>query len=172
MRSIRFRLMVAALAVLFATAIAHAQTADAPPADAPPPPQRVHAHEFGFGGHMMGFFADYLNLTDAQQAQMKSIMQKEHPTLKPLMQQLHETHAQLKQFEESAYDEAKVRALATQEAQANVELTVQKTRIHNELFQVLTADQQAKMKEFEARRAARMQKHMHSAPPAPENNQE
>jgi len=48
-----------------------------------------------------------------------------------------------------------------------VELTVQRTRIHNELFQVLTTDQQAKMKEFEARREARMQKHMQEAPPAP-----
>src|SRR6266849_4202137 len=120
MRSIRFRLIVAALAVLFATAIVHSQTADAPPA-----PRPVHAHEFGFGGHMMGFFADYLNLSDAQQAQMKAILEKEHPTLKPLMQQLHQTHGQLKQFEEGTYDEAKVRAIATQEAQVNVELTVQ-----------------------------------------------
>jgi Spy/CpxP family protein refolding chaperone len=167
MKSIRYRFLVAALAVLFATVIAHSQTADAPPA-----PRPAHAHEFGFGGHMMGFFADYLNLSDAQQAQMKGILEKERPTLKPLMQQLHQTHAQLKQFEEGTYDEAKVRAFATQEAQANIELMVQKTRIHNELFQLLTPDQQAKMKEFEARHEARMQKHMHAAPPAPENNQE
>jgi len=73
---------------------------------------------------------------------------------------------QLRQYAEGTYDEAKVRALATQQAQTQVELSVQKTRIHNELYQVLTADQQAKMKEFEAHREARMQKHMQDEPTA------
>jgi len=168
MKSIGYRFMVAALAVALGTAIAHSQTA----ADAPPP-MHSHGHDYGhdfgmgFGGRMMGFFADYLNLSDAQQAQMKDILHKEHPAMKPLMQQLHQTRQQLRQYEEGAYDEAKVRALAAQQAQTLVELTVHATRVHNELFQVLTADQQAKMKEFEARHEARMQKHMHSAPPAP-----
>ena len=159
MKSIRSRFLIAALAVMLTTALANSQTADA----APP----MHGHEFGFGGHMLEFFADYLNLSNAQQAQIKTILQKEHPTVKPLMQQLHQTEQQLRQYEEGAYDEAKVRALAAQESQAQGELTVQKTRIHNELFQVLTPDQQAKMKEFEAKREARMQKHMSetSAPP-------
>ncbi|MGA7905786.1 MAG: Spy/CpxP family protein refolding chaperone [Candidatus Sulfotelmatobacter sp.] len=161
MKSISFRLMVAALAVLLGSAISQSQTADAV---APPP---MHGHEFGMHGQMMGFFADYLNLTDAQQAQMKTILQKERPALKPLYQQLHQTRTQLKQYVEGTYDEAKVRALANQESQTQAELTVQQTRIHNELFQVLTADQQAQMKQFEARREARMQKHMSEAPPAP-----
>jgi Spy/CpxP family protein refolding chaperone len=161
MKSIRFRFLVAALAVMLGAAIAKSQTTDAP---APPP---MHGHEFGFGEHGMHFFARYLNLSDAQRAQMKAVMQKERPTLKPLMQQIHQTRLQLKQYEEGTYDEAKVQALATQQTQTMVQLTVQKTRIHNELFQLLTADQQAKMKEFEANREAHMQKHMQDAPPAP-----
>ena len=60
-----------------------------------------------------------------------------------------------------------MRALATQQSQTMAELTVQQTRIHSELFQVLTTDQQAKMKEVQARHEARMQRHMHSAPEAP-----
>jgi len=163
MKSIRFRLLLAAMAVLLGTAIAKSQTA----ADAPPPPP-MHGHGHGFGmEHMMGFFADYLNLSDAQQGQMKTILRKEHPVMKPLFQQSHQIDLQLRQYAEGAFDEPKVRALAAQKAQVEVELTVQKTRIHNELFQVLTTDQQGKMKEFEARREARMQKHMHNAPPAP-----
>ena len=94
-------------------------------------------------------------------------MEKEHPTMKPLMQQLRQTHEQLKQYEQGTYDEVKVRALATQQAQTMVELTVQKTRIHNELYQMLTPEQQTKLKEFEANREERMQKHMHQAPTAP-----
>ncbi len=163
MKSIRIRLLIAAVAVLLGTAIAKSQTSDAPP----PPPMHGHGHEFGMHDHMMGFFADYLNLTDAQQAQMKSIMQKEHPAMKPLMQQSYQFDQQLRQYVEGTYDEAKVRALAAQKAQVETELTVQRTRIHNELFQVLTADQQSKMKEMEARHQARMQKHMQQAPPAP-----
>jgi len=163
MKSIRFRLLIAGLAVLLGTAIAKSQTAT----DAlPPPPMHGHGHEFGMGEHM-GFFADYLNLSDAQQTQMKAILQKEHPTMKPLFQQSRQIEQQLHQYVEGTYDEAKVRALATQKAQVEVEMTVQKTRIHNELFQVLTADQQAKMKDLEARHEARMQKHMQHAPPAP-----
>jgi len=165
MKSIRFRLLIAAVAVLLGTAISKSQTAADTP---PPPPMHGNHHEFGMGEQMLGFFADYLNLSDAQQAQMKSILQKEHPVMKPLFQQSHQIDLQLRQYVQVTYDEAKVRALATQKAQVDAEITVQKTRIHNELFQVLTADQQAKMKEMEARHEARMQKHMHDAPPAPE----
>jgi Spy/CpxP family protein refolding chaperone len=163
MRLIRSRLLIAALAVLFASVIARSQTADAP--SAPP----MHGHEWGMGGHRghhMEFFARYLELSDAQRTQMKAVLQKEHGTINPLMQQMHQTEAQLKQYEQGAYDEAKVRALATQQAQAQVELTVQKTRIHSELFQLLTPEQQIKMKEFEANREARWQKHMQSKAPA------
>jgi Spy/CpxP family protein refolding chaperone len=163
MTSIRSRFLIAAVAVVFTTALANSQTGEAA---APPPP--MHEHEFGMGGHMFGFFADYLNLSDAQQTQAKAIMEKEHATLRPLMEQLRQAHEQLRQYEEGAYDEAKVRALAAQESQTRIELTVQETRIHSELFQLLTPDQQAKMKEFEAHREARMQKHMKQAPPAPE----
>jgi protein CpxP len=161
MKSIRFRFLVAALAVMLGAVIAKSQTADAPP----PPP--MHGHEFGMEGHMMGFFARYLELSDAQREQMKAVMQRERPTLKPLMEQLRQAHAQMKPYGEGAYDEVKVRALAAQQTQTLAELTVQQTRIHNELFQLLTPDQQAKMKEFEANREARMQQHMHDAPPAP-----
>ena len=62
MRSIRIRFMVAAFAVLLGTVVAKSQTGDAPP-------MHGHGHEFSRGEHMMGFFADYLNLTDAQQVQ-------------------------------------------------------------------------------------------------------
>jgi Spy/CpxP family protein refolding chaperone len=164
MRLIRSRLLIAALAVLFASVIARSQTADAAPA----PP--THGHEWAMGGghrgHHMEFFARYLELTDAQRTQMKAVLQKEHGTMKPLMQQMHQTETQLKQYEQGAYDEAKVRALAAQQAQTQIELTVQKTRIHSELFQLLTPEQQTKMKEFEANREARWQKHMESKAPA------
>lgn len=160
MKSIRIRLLVAALAVMLGAAIAKSQTADS----APPPPPPMHGPGFGMEGHGMGFFAKYLDVSDTQRAQMKAVMQKEHATLKPLMQQLHQMDQQLKQYEEGAYDEAKVQALVTQQAQTLVQVKVQETRIHNELFQLLTPDQQTKMKQFEANREARMQQRMQNAP--------
>ena len=98
---------------------------------------------------------------------MKTIMQKEHPTMKPLFQQSHQIDQQLRQYVEGPYDEAKVRALAAQKAQVEVEMTVQRTRIHNEMYQLLTTDQQAKLKDMETRHEARMQRHMQEAPAPP-----
>jgi Spy/CpxP family protein refolding chaperone len=159
MKSIRFRLLVAALAVMLGAVIAKSQTVDAPP---------MQGHAFGMRGPMMGFFGKYLDLSDAQRTQMKAVLQKEHAAMRPQMQQLHLMQQQLKQYEEGAYDEAKVQALVAQQAQTLVQLKVQETRIHNELFQLLTSDQQAKMKEFEANREARMQQRMQAAPSASE----
>ena len=158
MKSISLRFLVAALAVMLGGAIANAQTADVPLA----PP--THKHGFGPEGHMMGFFGKYLDLTDAQRAQMKAVMQKEHATMHPLMQQDHQLDLQLKTYEEGTYDEAKVQALVSQQAQTLVQLKVEQSRIHSELYQLLTPDQQAKMQAFEAKRAARMQQHMQSTP--------
>lgn len=157
MKSIRFRLLTAAAAVLLGTAFVHAQTA----ADAPAP-KPVHAHgQWGMGHERgMGFFAKSLNLTDEQKTQMKTIMQKEHASMKPLMTQMRQTHEALRQYEQGTFDEAKVRALATQQAQAHVEMTVAQTRIHNEMFQVLTPEQQTQMKAMQASREARMQERM------------
>ena len=165
MKSISLRFLVAALAVTLGTAIAQSQTADAPP----PPPMHGGMHGFGMDGHMMGFYAKYLNVTDDQKAQMKAVLQKERPMMKPLMLQLHQLDAQLKQYEEGTYDEAKVQALIATQSQALVQMKVNETRIHNELYQLLTPDQQSKLKEFEANRAARMQQHMQrEAPPTSE----
>ena len=163
MKSIRLRFLIAALAVLLGSAIAKSQTApDAPPA----PPMHAHFHDHGMG-HGMGFFARELDLTDAQKAQMKTIMQKEHPTMKPLFERSRQIDLQLRQYVQGTYDEAKVRALATQKAHVEVEMTVQKTRIHNELYQLLTPEQQTKLKDIEARHEARMQKRAQEAPAAP-----
>jgi periplasmic protein CpxP/Spy len=172
MKTFRIRLMAALVAVLMGTMMAKAQTTEAAPAPTTPAPHAMHHRHFHYANHRMGFFAGYLNLSDAQHAQMKTIMQNERATMKPLMQQLHQARQQLHQFEEGTYDEAKVRALAAQQAQTQVELTVAQTKLHSDLFQVLTPDQQAKMKQVEAHRAARMQQRMQQAPPAQQPEQE
>jgi len=160
MKSIRFRFLVAALAVMLSAAISKSQTADTPP----PPPAHGHGHGFGMEGHQLQFYAKQLGITDTQKAQMKEVLQKEDATMKPLMQQMHLMDQQLKQYVEGTYDEGKVQAAVAAQAQTLVQMKVQETRIHNELYQMLTSDQQAKLKELEANRAARRQQHMQSKP--------
>jgi Spy/CpxP family protein refolding chaperone len=162
MKSIGLRLMVAALAVLLGSAIARSQTADT----TPPPTHAGMRGPLGMDGHMIQFYVKYLGVTDEQKTQMKAALQKEKPTIQPLMQQLHQMDQQLKQYEEGTYDAAKVQALVSQQAQTLVQVKVEQTRIHNELYLMLTADQQSKLKEFEANRAARMQQRMENAPAA------
>jgi Spy/CpxP family protein refolding chaperone len=129
--------------------------------------RRAHMHGRGmFGEHQLEFFTDYLDLTDAQQAQAKEVLAKEKPTIQPLMQQMRESHRQLRQLEMSGtFDEGKVRNLAAQQAQTMTELIVQKARIHSELVQILTADQKAKLSKFMERHEQRFMKH--GAPEAP-----
>lgn len=165
MKSIRFRLVIAGLAVLLGTALAKAQTSDAPP----PPPM----HEHGLMGQgMLEHFTKALNLSDEQQTQAKAVMQKEFSTMKPLMHQERQIERQLHQYAEGTYDADKVQALASQRAQLEVQLTVAKTRVHNELYQLLTPEQQTQLKQLEATHQARWQKRMQNqAPPAPPEEQ-
>ncbi len=157
MKPNRTKIIVAALAVLLVAAVAVSQTVRK---------ARMADHEFPFGGHMLGFFADYLDLTDAQQDQIKQILAKEKPAIQPLLEQMSQSRHELRQLSQSgSFDEAKVRALATQQSAAMTELIVQKARIHSELFQVLTPEQKAKMVKFMDRKEQRFHKWMHPAPP-------
>ena len=157
MKSIRLRFLVAALAVVMGAAISKAQTTDT---EAPPPPP--HGHGWGMRGPMGGIPFRELGVTDEQRTQIKAVMQKEHATMKPLMLQMHQLKEQLKPYEEGTFDQAKVQALVAQQSQTLVQLKVEESRMHNELYQLLTPDQQAKLKEIEAKHEARMQQHLQS----------
>jgi len=122
---------------------------------------------FGLGGPMLGYYSDVLDLTQAQQDQMKAILEKEKPTIQPLMKQLMQAHKDLSSLEDAGtFDEAKVRALAAANTQTLTELIVQKARIHSELAQVLTADQKTKLAAVKAKHEARWKSHVPAEPPA------
>lgn len=169
MKLIRFRLLIAMLAVLLGSAIAKSQTSEDAP---PPPPMHGHAHGMPMwsGDDMEHFLAAKLNLTDDQKKQAVALLQKEHPTMQPLFQQQHQLDIQLRQYVEGNYDEAKVQALATQKAQVQQQITIQQTRIHNEVYQLLTPEQRDQLKQLEAERDTRieqrMQHHAHMQPPS------
>jgi len=122
----------------------------------------------GFGPspeHIVTFMTDKLDLTDAQQAQAKQILDKEKPNFQPLVQQLAAGHKQMRALEENAtFNEAAVRAAATQQVQAITELIVTKARVKSELFAILTTDQRAKATTLMNRHEDRMMHHMHGGP--------
>ncbi len=159
MKSIRFRFLAAALAVMMGAAIAKSQTTDS---TTPPPPAAGPMQGPGmFGvGHLLQFYAKELGITEDQKIAMRAILQKEHSTLHPLMQQMHQLDEQLNPYVQGTYDATKVQALVSAQAQTLVQLKVEEARIHNELYQMLTPDQQAKLKQLQAEREARMQQRM------------
>lgn len=159
MKASTIKISLIALALIVVGTVAVSQTV-----------KRAHwQHDGMFGGHALAFFTHRLDLTDAQQAQAKDIMAKEKPTLQPLLQQLGQTRHQLRQFEESGnFDEAQVRAIATQQAQTLTELTVQKARIEAELVKILTPEQKIKLTQMMDRRERRMQR-FNNQQPAAEN---
>jgi len=145
----RSKMSIAALAIVLVTGIAIAQPHGGP-----------RGGDF-FGGPMMGFFSDYLDLTDAQRAQIKQIMAKEKPALEPLFQQEMQTHEQMMALIQSGtFDETKAQTIATQGAQVHAQLEVQHARIANEAYQILTADQKTKLAQFISKREQRFEQRM------------
>jgi len=96
-------------------------------------------------GHM-GYLARELNLTDAQKQQIKTMMQAQRTTMRPLMQQMAQNRlAMLNATASGAYDQAKVQAIANQQSQLMAQLMTQKASIHSQIYnQVLTPEQKAK----------------------------
>jgi len=149
MKLTRIRILTIGAAVLLAAAAAIAQG------------RHGHGGPGGDFRHML----KQLDLTSAQHDQVKAIWAKEKPTLQPLMQQMRQNHSAMSALEASgSFDEAKTRALATQNSQTMIELQVEHARIKSEIVQILTADQKAKLAQIKANREARMSKH---APPPP-----
>ncbi|MGA2966192.1 MAG: Spy/CpxP family protein refolding chaperone [Terriglobales bacterium] len=123
----------------------------------------------GFGGPGDGFYhmLKQLDLTNAQHEQVKAIWAKENPAIEPLVQQMRQNRKAMKALEASGpFDEAKTRALATQNVQTMIELQVEHARAKSEIMQILTAEQKAKLAAMEANREAGMGKH---GPPPPED---
>ena len=92
-----------------------------------------------FGGPMLGIFLHQLDLSDGQRTQLKDIMTKEKPALKPLMQQMAQGEYQLRDLVMSGnFGEEQAREMAGQQSQIMTELMVQHARIESEMIQVLT----------------------------------
>ena len=139
MKSSSWKFAVALLAVVLCGTlmISYAQQTDN---SSPKAVWAGHRH-----GDHMGYMAKALNLTDAQKEQVKSIVQANRASTRPLMQQMQQNRlAMLTATSGGAFDQAKVTALANQQAQLMAQMTVQKESIQHQVYtQVLTPEQRA-----------------------------
>jgi protein CpxP len=101
-----------------------------------------HGMKGGFGGR----FAEKLNLTDAQKAQMEQIAARYRESHKAQREQRRgERRGGGFNSFDGTFNEAAVRAAAQARANAQVEREVAHARMMSEMFNVLTAEQKAQL---------------------------
>ena len=109
----------------------------------------------GPGGPMM--LLRGLDLTDAQKDQVKSIMQGHQDERKALGDRARTAHQALQAaITAETVDEALIRQRSADVAAVDADMAVAEARIHAEVWQILTAEQKAKAKEFQAKAQERM----------------
>jgi len=121
-----------------------------------------HRH-MGFGRHngwMLKRMTKQLNLTEAQQTQIKGIMADEKTKIKPMMQQLRQNEQAEQANTNATFDENQARAFAGKQAQLTADLIVEKERMRSQVYAVLTPEQRQKalqlMQERQQHRQERM----------------
>ena len=120
------------------------------------------------GGHRHGrygaFLSSYLNLTDAQQTQAKSIFDDARQSAQPIRQQLQQTRTSLRAAVQ-ANNTAQIQQLATTEGSQVGQLTAIRSAAMAKVYQILTPDQQQKLAALQQARKA-----SHQAPTAGAQN--
>jgi protein CpxP len=115
----------------------------------------------GFGGHgHRGFGAmrglQQLGLSPDQQQQVKSVMQGHRDEFKALMDRSRKAHdAQQAAIEQVPVNEDLVRSSSSAVAAAEADMAVLRAKVHEQVWSLLTPDQQTKAKQLQADRAAR-----------------
>lgn len=123
--------------------------------------QGAHRQAGDFFGPRLGNMSDVLDLTDAQQAQIKQIFQSGKSAVKPLWQQEHQSHEAMMQLITSGkFDQGTAQNIANQEAQIHAQLEVQHAQLAAQAYQVLTPEQKTKLAQVLAKRQQRMRERM------------
>jgi len=125
-------------------------------------------HGRGHGGHggpgdLLRHFARELNLTDAQQAQVKQLVDAFHEKNKALLEQGFKDGGGPFEGLAENFDEAAVRAAAQSRAAAHVELEVAHARLMSQIYALLTAEQKTKVAELKTK----FEQHRQQGPPPP-----
>jgi len=113
-----------------------------------------HGHGHGMAGQrgMGNGLLRGLDLSEAQRDKVFAVMHANAPAMREQGKVLRATRGELQKLALSTdYDEAKVKALSERNAQAIATMSELRARGMNEIFRVLTPEQQAKVFERQAR---------------------
>jgi len=153
-------LLAAGALATAAASISIATAAD--PAVTTPPTEGMgggwhHHHRHGSGHWMMS----KLNLTDAQKAQVKSIMTAAGPQMKSIHQQMRANSMKLSQMAPTggAYT-ATVQEVSQANATLHAQMITQREQIRASVYKVLTPAQQQQLATMKAEMQAKMQAKM------------
>ncbi len=124
------------------------------------------------GGHGMFLqhLARYLNLSDAQKAQIKSLVQAQRPVMQPVIQQLAAARKDMLTATASgAFDQAKVSAIASREAQFQAQLEVVQQELQAKIYNtVLTSDQKTKVDQMRQKQLDRINQRLQNSTTTPQ----
>jgi len=113
----------------------------------------------GPGGLPLSFLSRELDLSDAQRTQFKLILATERPTVTPLLRQLLGQPGSLSASDtDGAFDEAKARATANQQAVVLSQLLIERQRLISKIYnEVLTPEQRIKADQLHQRMHGRVE---------------
>jgi len=110
----------------------------------------------GPGARGFGLPLRQLQLTDAQQEQVRQIRSRHEAQMREAMTRLETARrAQQKAVEAVPADEAQITSLTQDMVQAEVDAAIQASRLNSEIWTVLTPDQQSQLKKLRDDRQAR-----------------
>ena len=147
-----------------------------------PPPGEPGAHRRGPGpggprgfggpggpGGPMGLLGELgpglraLELTDAQREQIRGIAKTHEAEFREIGERLRTAHEGVNALiTADTVDEAAIRARSGEVAVVEADAAVMRAKVHQEVFSVLTAEQQAKARELRAQMQERMKQRMES----------
>jgi periplasmic protein CpxP/Spy len=112
----------------------------------------------GRGGVLRQMMLQRLDLTDAQKERVKGIVDSHHEEMRAVRDRAMKAHAALEAaITGDTFDEATVRTRAAEAAIVDADAAVHRARVYNEVYQILTPDQQNKLKTIQANMQKRMQ---------------
>lgn len=151
--------LAAGMAAIVGVSLTPLFAQDAAPQDQPAPrrmgPGGPGGRGFGPGpGGPFGPIAlplRQLDLSDAQREQVRTAMQSHQAAFKEIGDRLRTAHDGLETaVTAETVDEAAIRARSAEVAAVQADAAVLRARVHQEIFSLLTAEQQAKAKELRA----------------------
>jgi protein CpxP len=96
-----------------------------------------------------------LGLTEEQQTQMRSVLQKHRPEIEPLIERVvAERRALREQIQSETFDEAAVRAQAARVAAVEADLAVARAKVAAEIRPLLTEQQREQLADWQEEREA------------------